>query len=387
DIAISNPVFLKKSEPKRFGHADSAPVRASRRHFPTPHPAATHPRHCPHAARRRPVTAGHHCRHTDSLYWDPVAASAYEADVPDNDGSARSSVAGRSTSGNSGTGRSLEDPWSPPDILTARRDNRKSARCATARDTGRRGRKISPHRTCYGVSRELEMNAAQVAAAPVMDFHRFHSVLPRGNTTARRVSKTRLTPRTEHSRQTLGITYSLPVHRIASPDHDVAGPLHSGDVIGEVLLDVIDAVAGNQSALSHLPFRVQLVEQRAQILRSHGRPAFDADRVFDAAEVLDMRPVQLPGAVADPKKVGSDIVPSRLPAPGAARQQPRQRRLVLEVEALVGHEQVHGSQGLGFVAGVCADRLHVVQGVDQAVDDGLVLLLRRGRSHVSQVPL
>ena len=49
--------------------------------------------------------------------------------------------------------------------------------------------------------------------------------------------------------------------------------------------------------------------RRSRSSGSHGRAAFHADRVLDAAQELDMGAVDLAGAVAEPQQMGRAVVP------------------------------------------------------------------------------
>ena len=68
----------------------------------------------------------------------------------------------------------------------------------------------------------------------------------------------------------------------------------------------------------------------SSIVRRGRRAELDADRVADAAEELDVRAVEIPGALADPEQVRRGVVGQ----PGAAVD-PGQRALVVEQQRLV----------------------------------------------------
>ena len=58
--------------------------------------------------------------------------------------------------------------------------------------------------------------------------------------------------------------------------------------------------------------RIEHVDQAQQPVRRHRRADLDADRVADAAEVLDVRAVELRRAHADPREVRRQVVPAPL---------------------------------------------------------------------------
>ena len=100
------------------------------------------------------------------------------------------------------------------------------------------------------------------------------------------------------------------MHGVALPYHDVPGLLDSADVPWEVLLDEGFAVAGDEGDLSDFAAGVDDVEEGDEFVREHRRADFDADGVFEAAEVFDVRTGKLAGAIADPKEVGGGVVPA-----------------------------------------------------------------------------
>ena len=102
----------------------------------------------------------------------------------------------------------------------------------------------------------------------------------------------------------------IPVHGITLPDDRAVMRrcLHGLDVPWEVCRDLVVAVAGDEDDLADLVGRVEDVEERDEVGRRHARADFDADRVRDAAEELDVRVGGLAGAVADPKEVGGCAV-------------------------------------------------------------------------------
>ena len=122
--------------------------------------------------------------------------------------------------------------------------------------------------------------------------------------------------------------------------------------------------------------RVELGGQRQRVVGGRGRAELDADRVADVAQQLDVRAVELAGALADPHEVGRDVV-GQLGAGVDAGQ----RVLVLQQQRLVAGVEVDPVE----LVGVGADRLHEGQ---RALDLGghlLVALADRRDSRTKSV--
>ena len=96
----------------------------------------------------------------------------------------------------------------------------------------------------------------------------------------------------------------------------------------EMVANLSSAVAGDERNLAILAVRVHnftrispyrrsqsgtqqiilTVQEPHELLSLHARTDLDADRVPDPAEVLDVRAVELPRAVADPEEVSGGVV-------------------------------------------------------------------------------
>jgi hypothetical protein len=101
---------------------------------------------------------------------------------------------------------------------------------------------------------------------------------------------------------------AVAVHGVALPDDDVAGVADRGDVGGQVLGDLVGAVARDEGHFADFVGGVEDVEEGGQVGGGHGRADFDTDRVVEAAEELDVGVGELAGAVADPQEVGGGVV-------------------------------------------------------------------------------
>src|SRR5215813_7455094 len=93
------------------------------------------------------------------------------------------------------------------------------------------------------------------------------------------------------------------VHRIARPYHDATLAVHGADQLRQVIGDLVSAKAGDQRQPSRLVVRIEDVNQLEQFIRLEREPAFQPDRVPDAAEIFDMGVVELARAVPDPDEM------------------------------------------------------------------------------------
>src|SRR5262245_48951720 len=78
------------------------------------------------------------------------------------------------------------------------------------------------------------------------------------------------------------------VHGVARPHHDAARALDGADHARQVLSDLLIAEACDQRQPARLIIRIEHLDQPDEIVRLQRRAAFQADRVLDAAEILDM---------------------------------------------------------------------------------------------------
>ena len=99
--------------------------------------------------------------------------------------------------------------------------------------------------------------------------------------------------------------------------------------------DLVGAEAGDQRQPARLVLRVEHLDQLQQLIGGQRRAAFQADRVLDAAEELDMGMVELAGAIADPDHMAGGVVPV---AGGGIDA--RHRLLVAEQQRLVAGVEI-----------------------------------------------
>src|SRR3984893_1056274 len=129
------------------------------------------------------------------------------------------------------------------------------------------------------------------------------------------------------------------VHRIARPDHRPPLALHGADQMRQVIADLVRPGAVDQRQASRLVVRIEHVDQPQQLVRLERGPAFQPDRILDAAEIFDMAVIELAGAVADPDHMARGGVPV------AGRGiDPRKSLLVAEQQRLVAGVDIGGAQ-------------------------------------------
>ena len=115
------------------------------------------------------------------------------------------------------------------------------------------------------------------------------------------------------------------VHRIARPDHLESLPLHRANQLRQRLRQHIGTHARNQRESSGLVIGIERFDQFQQFVGFNRRPDFDADRVLDVLEELDMRVILLARAFADPDEMRRTVV-----ALTGKRIDPRQVLLVIQ---------------------------------------------------------
>ena len=141
------------------------------------------------------------------------------------------------------------------------------------------------------------------------------------------------------------------VHRVAHPDHGVAGELHRPQERRQGLGDGVGAHAADEHEAPGLARRIEAIAERDDVFRRRRRPELHADRVLDPAEELDVRAAELTRALADPQQVRGAVVPlvGEAVAPGerllVAEQQRLVRRVEVDLVELVLCVQVDAARG------------------------------------------
>ena len=141
----------------------------------------------------------------------------------------------------------------------------------------------------------------------------------------------------------------------------------------QLLADLVGAEPHDQREPARLVLRIENVDQAQQLVDLARRPAFEPERIHDAAAELDMGVVGLAGAVADPDHVGGGA------APGAGMRGvlARHRLLVAEQQRLVAGVEVGGLE-LGMALEIEAAGLHEAERLGDAVGEFQVALRLRG---------
>ena len=143
--------------------------------------------------------------------------------------------------------------------------------------------------------------------------------------------------------QTPGAGLGVAVHGITHPQHALAGLAHRLDQPRQGLLDVLGAEAMNEGQSAGLVLRIQGRHQALRPRVIHAAAHLHGHRVGDAAEVFDMRAIQLRRAHADPRIVGREVVPALL-----ARNEARLRLLVQQMQALMAAIEIRSGPPRGW---------------------------------------
>ena len=101
--------------------------------------------------------------------------------------------------------------------------------------------------------------------------------------------------------------------------------------------------------------------------------------IGDAAEIFDVRAVELRGAHADPRHVGRQVVPALL-----ARNEARLRLLVQQMQAFVARVEVRVRR---LVHGAAADAFEEIERVGDRAGDALIAVLERRVMDEAEIPV
>ncbi len=166
--------------------------------------------------------------------------------------------------------------------------------------------------------------------------------------------------------------------------HGVAHPRHVRELVAdpgeELRQDVVDLPgthAGDERQSAGFGVRIELLREREGILGGRGRAQLDADGILHLREEVDVRAVDLTGALTDPQEVPGHVVGQT-----RTRIDAGERAFVLEEQRLVGGVELRGPQSLE----VRAARVHEA---DRPIDlaGGLLVALVAGvRGEETAVP-
>jgi hypothetical protein len=149
------------------------------------------------------------------------------------------------------------------------------------------------------------------------------------------------------------------------------------DQLGQLVADLVGAHADDEGQPAGLAVRVEALDVLQRVLGGRRRAQLDADRVADLRGELDVRAVQLAGALTDPHHVPGDVV--QVARTGV---DPGQRRFVVEEQRLVGGVELDGLELLR----VGPAGLHEVQRLVDLARQLLVALPGRRGLHEVLVP-
>ena len=128
-----------------------------------------------------------------------------------------------------------------------------------------------------------------------------------------------------------------------------------------MLADLVGAEAADQRQAAGFVVRIENVDQPQQVVGLERRPAFEPERILDAARKFDMRVVVLARAVADPEHMAGGGVPV-----AGGRIDAGQRLLVAEQQRFVAGIEIGGAQ-FGMAFEVEAAGLHEAERLRDAV--------------------
>jgi len=161
--------------------------------------------------------------------------------------------------------------------------------------------------------------------------------------------------------QASGGLAAIAMHGVTAPQDGMAlgaGRLDEGRQRG---FGVARPEAGDEREAAGLALRIQLRQHLPELVRFHGAAHLQADGIGEAADVFEVRAVQLPGALADPEEVGAQVVVAALLGHEAGES-----RLIGKVQRLVAGEQLAGAEVLGQPA-QALDEIqrvpHLIQGL------------------------
>ena len=192
------------------------------------------------------------------------------------------------------------------------------------------------------------------------------------------------------------------MHWIALPDYapSIFAAFDSSDVIWKKRPNFGCAVTRDESYLADFPRRIESSKESEKVGRRCCWTDFDANRISDAAKVLNVSTIDLSRPITDPEEVCRRVVESfstcccafamrRITFTSSTRrcrllQQSSESLLVLEKQTFMAGEQVHGLKLTGCVG---PDGAHEAQRICDGRDDGGVLCLQFRISNMSKTPV
>ena len=171
------------------------------------------------------------------------------------------------------------------------------------------------------------------------------------------------------------------VHRITAPHHVPPLAGDGADQARQMLFHLVMAKAGDEGEAAGHVAGVERVDQADEIVGLQAWAAFEAKRIADAAQELDMGRAGKAGAVPDPQHVGRRVIPvtgqAVLPGHGL---------LIAEQQRLVAGEEA-GALQLRHGIGGQANGFHEIQRLADTVSQlGILIGPGAARGEI-QVPL
>ncbi len=163
---------------------------------------------------------------------------------------------------------------------------------------------------------------------------------------------------------------SVAVHRVGHPERHGIHSLDRFEQRRQRVAHLACPHPRDEGEAARLAVGVELVDQPFHVVGGCRRPELHADGVADAREVVDVRTVELAGALPDPEEVRA-----RVDRGAVARVDARHRALVVHEQTLVRGVELHPAQ---FVE-VGSGRLHELHGAVDLFRETLVPLVRRVR--------
>ena len=184
----------------------------------------------------------------------------------------------------------------------------------------------------------------------------------------------------EGARLVAACGYCVAVHGIARPHDRAPGALHGANERGQMIDDFVGAKAADQRQAPGLVVGIERIYQAQQIVGLQRGAALEADGVFHATAIFNVRMIELARAVADPDHMaGGGVMIS------GGGIDARQRLLEAQQQRLVRGVEI-GCAHFLMALGVETDGAHEGQRFGDAVGQFLIAVGLRRILHKAQHP-
>ena len=109
--------------------------------------------------------------------------------------------------------------------------------------------------------------------------------------------------------ETAGALLDIAMHRVTAPDDIFAFTLHFLEQCREILFDLVSTHTHDKIESTLFILWIERIDQLDQFILLHTWADFAPDRVFDSAEIFDMRTVKLSRPVANPEHMRRTVIP------------------------------------------------------------------------------